>query len=439
MSIEAMLKRRDFLRVSGAGAVGLLSAARCATEPTRALTVDAFESEITALSDGDDAFWWRIRAQYELPEDHLDLDHANTAPTPLPVFEAYIERARRLSAAPASRFGDMWSELDRVTRPAVASYLGAEVGEVAFMPNATSALNTVLRGFPLQPGDEILVTDHEYPDMVESVLLRVKREGVAVRTVRLPSPDEDRLALGARVAEAITPKTKLLLISHVSAWSGEVLPVKEVTGTARERGVAVLVDAAQSVGMLDVSFREIGCDFLAASFHKGVAAPVPTGVLLMRREHIGRVAPLHPPSWDTTKYPTDLYEWSGTFNVAGLVAVADALRFQRAIGSPRKLERLRFLSTYWQDRLRELPRVRMLTPRDPARWFGPAAFAVDGVSSEDLAKSLRGEKKIVVQDKSGRHSPFANAIRVSPAAHATLEELDRFLAEVAELTRSRAS
>jgi selenocysteine lyase/cysteine desulfurase len=439
MSIREILKRRDFLRLSGLGAFGLLSTASgCASDPRGEATLDTFESEISLLAGGDEEFWRRVRAYYTLPDDHLDLDHANTAPTPRPVFAAFVERARRLSAAPSSRFGEMWQELDEVTRPAVASYVGAEAGEVMFMANTTAALNTVLRGFPLQRGDEILVTNHEYPDMVESVVQRVERDGVVMRTVRVPEPDEDPLALVGLVTEAITPRTKLLLISHVSAWSGEVLPVTRVTAAARERGVAVLVDAAQSVGIIDVNFRDIGCDFLGASFHKGVAAPLPTGVLIMRREQMGRVAPLHPPSWESN-YPTDLYEWSGTFNVAGLTSVSDALRFQRAIGSARKLERLRFLSTHWQDRLRELPGVRTLTPRVSARWCGPAAFAVDGVPSKELAKSLRAKHRIIVQDKTGRYSPFSNAIRVSPPAHATLDELDRFVAAVADVTRAGAA
>lgn len=129
------------------------------------------------------------------------------------------------------------------------------------------------------------------------------------------------------MAEAISSRTKLLLISHLSAWSGEVLPVKEVGVAARAKGVAVLVDAAQSVGLLDVKFNEMQCDFLAASLHKWLASPMGTGALIMRPEHLGNVLPLHPPLWDTSKYPTDLYEWTGTFNMAAYASVADALAF----------------------------------------------------------------------------------------------------------------
>src|SRR5690606_21613256 len=166
---------------------------------------------------------------------------------------------------------------------------------LAFVANTTSALNTVLHGISLTTGDEILVTDHEYPDMVETVLQRVERDGVAMRRVRVPGPMEDASELAARVRDAITDRTRLLLISHVSAWNGEVLPVAEVAAVARSRGVPVLLDAAQSVGIIDVNFEALGCDFMGASMHKGLAAPLPTGVLVMRPELVQQVRPLHPP------------------------------------------------------------------------------------------------------------------------------------------------
>lgn len=428
------MERRGFLRVASLGATAVAAAAAGCATAARRPTIDDFASA-AASAGGDEEFWRRVRASYSIPTDHLDLDHANCAPTSTPVFDAFIDRARRMSEAPAERFSKMWSELDELTRPAVASYLGAEPRQVAFTQNTTTALNTVLHGFPLQSGDEILITNHEYPDMVETVLLRARREGVVVRTVRVPGPDEERLALVTRVAEAITPRTKLLLISHVSAWSGEVLPVKEVTDVARNARVAVLVDAAQSAGIIAVNFQALGCDFLATSFHKGIGAPLPTGALIMRPEHAGTVSPLHPPSWDTTKYPTDLYEWSGTFNMAGLLSVGDALRFQNAIGHERKRARLRLLGAYWQDQIRDLPGAVMLTPRHADRWCGPAAFALEGIASTALTEFLRSRHAILVQSKTGRHSPFSNAIRVSPGAHTQLDELDRFVSAVRAAAR----
>lgn len=379
----------------------------------------------------DEPYWAAVRAQYEPPTDYIDFDQANTGATPLPVFDAYVRRARFLSRAPAERFESMWAEdFETQAKPAVAAMLGAATREVALVGSASVALNTVLHGFPMQPGDEILVTDHEYPDMIETIQQRAQRYGIVMRSVRVPGPGEDASLLVSRVVEAITPRTKLLLISHVSAWNAEVLPVKEVTAAARARGVAVLVDAAQSVGILDVDFAELGCDFLGASLHKAIGAPIASGVLVMRPEWIGRVAPLHPPSWDSGEYPMDPYEWSGAFQLAALATAGDAVRFQSEIGLARKRARLRYLADRWLPRVSALPRVRLLTPQTASRSFGTAAIAIDGLSSSALYERLRKEFGIGTQAKNGRHSPYAEAVRISPAAHATPSEVDRLAAAI---------
>ncbi len=433
------MERRNFFRLTGLGAASVLTAPHTlgATNVQLDRVHDAISPPPPERAASDEAFWHRIRAFYTPPADYIDLDQANTASTAKPVFDAFVERARWLSHAPAERFSIMWNkELDAVTRPELAAYLGAKPQQLAFMANATTALNTVLNGFPLARSDEILVTDHEYPDMVETVLQRGRREGVVMRVVKVPAATDDPRVLVTRVAEAITPRTKLLLISHVSAWSGEILPVAEVTAVARSHGVAVLVDAAQSVGTLDVDFDAIGCDFLAASLHKGLGAPVPTGVLVMRGEHVGSVWPLFPPSWDTTKHPMDLYEWAGTFNMAALASVSDALAFQRSLGAEQKRSRLRYLGGYWQDRLRDVDGVQLLSPRDPARWAGAAALQIDNIPSKALAKHLRQRRGVLVQDKAGRHSPFKNAIRVAPSPYTTPKELDRFVAAIREIAKT---
>ncbi|MFT3744073.1 MAG: aminotransferase class V-fold PLP-dependent enzyme [Pyrinomonadaceae bacterium] len=185
-----------------------------------------------------------------------------------------------------------------------------------------------------------------------------------------------------------------------------------------------------SVGMLDVNFESIGCDFLATSLHKWMGGPITTGVLVMKPEHVGKVWPLHPPSWETTQYPMDIYEWAGSVNMAANASIGEAIAFQKMLGPARKLARMRFLGKYWQERIRQIPKVKLLTPTGSDRSFGVASFAVDGIPSSALMKYLRKEKGILVQDKSGRHSPFNNALRVSPGPCAAPRELDRFLAAV---------
>ncbi|HEX6574102.1 MAG TPA: aminotransferase class V-fold PLP-dependent enzyme [Gemmatimonadaceae bacterium] len=426
------MDRREFVGRSSLAAFAGLSA------PLSRNSFGILEQALLATNKGaeslatDDEFWLEIRKAFVTSPDLIDFDNANTGPTPQPVFSSYTARGQSLRQAPSERFDKMWDQLDTVVRPDLATFLGAKREEVAFTPNATYGLNTVLHGFPLERGDEIIVTNHEYPDMIETVLQRQKREGIVMRVIDVPDPDGNRLALIDRLEKAITPRTKLLLISHVSAWSGEILPVRELVAAARRHNVATLVDAAQSVGTLHVNFRDIDADFVATSLHKGLGAPMGTGALLMKTAHIGKVWPLNPPSWDTTKHPMDLYEWCGTFHMSGYLSTQDALRFQRRLGLERKQARIRFLGDYWQSRVSNLSRVKILTPKHRSRSFGVASIMIDGIPSEKVAKALR-EKGIIVQDKSGRHSPFKNAVRVSPGIYATTRELDRFIAAIKAL------
>ena len=171
--------------------------------------------------------------------------------------------------------------------------------------------------------------------------------------------------------------------------------------------MAVVVDAAQSIGYLDIAFTSWGCDFVVASLHKGMGAPLASGVLLMRREWFGRVDPLRPPTWDFSEFPIEQYAWAGTANVAASASVADAV--QQRIGIARKRARLQRLAAYRHERVRRLARVRPLTPSDPSRTFGFSSFAVDGVQSSVVAERMRKDYRIILQDKASRpYRPFEN-------------------------------
>lgn len=232
----------------------------------------------------------------------------------------------------------------------------------------------------------------------------------------------------SRLRAAITSRTKLLLVSHVSAWNSEVLPVAELCAESRARGVAILVDAAQSVGYLDVNFAAWGCDFLAMSMHKGLGAPLATGVLVVRKDYIGKIEPLHPPTFDTSKYPVDQYAWIGTTNVAANATLPDAIAAQERIGIARKRARLMHLATYWHGLARDIKGFRSLTPSTFDRSFGFSAFALDHVPSKVVAERMKREFRILVQDKASRpYRPYDNAVRVTPQPFASLAEMRRFV------------
>ncbi|MEP7381737.1 MAG: aminotransferase class V-fold PLP-dependent enzyme [Gemmatimonadota bacterium] len=436
--LPAHLRRRDFVRLSGLAAVAhvLPGAPPNATgaDPTDLAEWSSLSAEHAAQ---DDAFWQRVRALYTPPDGFLDFDNANAGAVPASVVSSYVRHVRDLNGAPNVFYPRLNNYMETYDR--LAALLDTTTDEIALLPNATTGLNSVLRGFPLQPGDEVLVTNHEYPDMVETLALRARRDGIVVRTVAVPDLEENALRLVDAMERTITPRTKLMLVSHTSAWTGEVLPVKEVCTAARARGVAVLVDAAQSLGYLDVTCNRWGCDFMAASLHKGMGAPLATGVLVMRKEWIGQVEPLHPPTWDTSKYPIDQYAWTGTANVAATAAIADAIAVQQQIGIARKRARLQRLASYWHERVRDVPGLSLLTPPAPSRSFGFSSFAIDGIPSREVAERMRRDYKILVQDKASRpHRPVENAVRVSPQPYTTWRELDRLVAAITTIAQGRA-
>ena len=247
-----------------------------------------------------------MRARHAPDPQFIDLDIANSGSAPTAVIDAYMRRARLLCSASNVHYSRLNGDENVYTR--TAAFLHATIDELAMVPNATTGLNTILRGFPLVSGDEVIVTNHEYPDMIETLNRRARREGIVVRTITVPSVDEDRLAL------------------------------------ARAHGIAVLVDAAQSVGYMDVNFAGWGFDFLAMSMHKGIGAPLATGVLVIWKDWLGKLEPLHPPTWDTSKYPVDQYAWTGTANVAAQVTLPDAIAAPEHISVARKRSRLMHLA-----------------------------------------------------------------------------------------------
>ena len=429
------MQRRTFLQWSAATASSALGAVALPA-PTRALLAEPINLELPAPNADvarDEAYWARVRKLYAVDPSMLDLDHGNTGLTPRRVLERYLRDARLLNSAPNVHYPRLGS--DNTMYETVNRFLGVQSpDDVALVPNATQALNTVLRGFPLAQGDEVLVSNHEYPDMVATLHLRAKREGIVVRTVSVAARDGDSGELVRSLEAAVTTRTKLALLSHVSAWNGEVLPVAEACAVLRARNVATLVDAAQSVGYLDVNFNAIGCDFLALSWHKGMGAPIATGALAMRQRWFGVVEPLHPPTWDFSKYPSDQYAWTGTANLAGYAAIPTAISVQQQIGIANKRARLRYLADYWQSRLSRIPRVRLLTPSTQERNMGFAAFALDGVPSKTVENVLRERHRVNVQSKAERpYKPFPEAVRVSPQPYTTLAELDRLAMGVASL------
>ncbi|MEP6593402.1 MAG: aminotransferase class V-fold PLP-dependent enzyme [Acidobacteriota bacterium] len=404
-----MIDRREFL-FHTAGGFELLRTNAVLERLSGELSfpVDGLKDEQVAR---DERFWARIRGAYVLNQELLNLDHGWSNPAPRAAVAELILEARALEAVPAEQLERIFFQFKNSSlRPALAQTLGVDANEVAIVRNATEALNTVLLGLPLRSGDEIVRTTHDYFAMLD--------------------------ALAEMYEAAMGPRTKLVLLTHPSNLTGQLLPMLRIAAAAHRVGAEVVVDGAQSFGVLDDPITAFDCDYYGASAHKWLGAPVGVGVLWMRPRHVEKIWPLVPPPSNVTGM--ERFQWVGTVPAYVEPAVLPAIALHRALGAARKAARLRYLTGYWRARAAAaLPDVRFYTTDAADASIGLCTIEVPGLSADALQRRLRTRHNVLVQSMEGNaRAPEVRGIRVSPNVFTTLTELDRFVSAltVASLT-----
>jgi selenocysteine lyase/cysteine desulfurase len=319
----------------------------------------------------------------------------------------------------------MWKILEprrEVVRVGLAELFGCDPEEIALVRNASEALEILLNGFDLQSGDEVVTSEHDYPRMLTTLDQRRRREGIDIKMFPVATPTEDTDALVEGFARAITPRTKLILVSHQVNITGQIFPVKQIVELARPRGIEVIVDGAHSFAQFSFKQSDLGCDYFGTSLHKWLLAPKGTGMLYVRRDRIKKV-------WPLMAAPEEMiddirkFEEIGTHPAANEVATGEALTFHNTIGSERKEARLRYLKDYWAERLQQLPNVRLHTSLKPEMSCAIATVEIEGVDTKALGEYLWDKHYIIIapilrEDFQG--------LRVTPNLFSTLEELDYF-------------
>jgi selenocysteine lyase/cysteine desulfurase len=339
------------------------------------------------------------------------------------VLEAMIRDLRFTNELPVNH---MWAVLEpriESVRRDLAKDFGCDVEEMAITRNASEALETLILGKDLKPGDEILVTNQNYGRMLTTWDQRVRREGIVLKQVSfdVKSPSTDYLVDVFR--KAITPKTKILEVTHITNLTGQIFPVKEIAAMARERGVETFVDGAHAYAHFPFKRDDLGVDYYGTSLHKWLLAPIGTGFLYVRKEKI-------PGLWPMMAAPTTMndnirkYEEIGTHPAANHNAISAALAFHRGIGSERKIARLRYLRDRWAKRLlASSDRVKVPTPLVGTSSGAIALLSVDGMKASDLSTWLLEKHKVVTV--AINHAEFSG-IRVTPNVYTTTDEIDTF-------------
>lgn len=421
-----MLTRRRFIGAVGFPAATATSVAVLSPKGW-ARALEAAESlSRSAVSPGDaatdEAFWFEVQQAFTADRSVINLNNGGVCPSPAVVQEAMKRHLDYSNTAPVYT---MWKILEpqrEGVRQRLAREFGCDAEEIAMTRNASESLQICQLGFDLQPGDEVLTTNQDYPRMITTFQQRERRDKIVLKQFSIPVPAEDEDQIVSLFEQNITPRTKLILMCHIINLTGQILPVKKVVQMARRKGIPVIVDGAHAFAHFTFKHEDLDCDYYTSSLHKWLFAPHGTGLLYVRRD---KIKGLWPMMAAPEKMDEDIrkFEEIGTHPAANYLAIGDALTFHQGIGPARKDARLRYLTRYWAERLLRNERIRLHTSLRPGLSCGLANVEIVGVDSSELTAYLWDEHRIIVVPI--KHEEF-QGIRVTPCVYTTLEELDRF-------------
>lgn len=380
-------------------------------------------------SDNEEDFWRQIRLAYAASPNIVNLNNGGVCPAPRAAMDALDYYNRMCSEAPSYY---MWRILDEDREPLrqnLALLAGTSHEEIAINRNATEALNSVIFGLPLKAGDEVVLSKYDYPNMINAWKQREKREGIKLVWVDLELPSEDEGYLVESFTSKFTDKTRLVHLTHVINWSGQLMPVRKIADLAHEKGIEVLIDGAHSFALFDYKIPDLGGDYFGTSLHKWLCAPFGSGMLWVKKEKIKALWPLlsHPePESDNIRK----FEALGTRSFPIEMSIGYSLDLHNLIGTARKQKRLHFLKNYWMEQVRDVKGIRFYTSLKPKWGCAIGTFGIEGKKAVDISYQLFKEHKIHTV---GIEWEKINGVRVTPNVYTTTQDLDKLVAAIKKL------
>jgi selenocysteine lyase/cysteine desulfurase len=430
------MERRGFVQQLAAGACGAALPGLFRPEGLDIIRRAASRLTGTAEESGaDEEFWREIQQAFSINRSIVNLDNGNVCPSPRIVTEAMVRYTWEAEDSPGFMVHEVLERQAGGLMESLATLTGCGSDELALTRNATEALHNVLLGVPLKAGDEVLTTAHDYWGMLDALEQRRDRDGITVTLIPVPVPATSLDQLAAAFERAMTPRTRLILVSHAVNLTGQLFPIKQLCETAHRRGIQVIVDGAQTFGLLDYKIPDLGCDYFGTSLHKWLLAPIGTGLLYVRRDHIAGTWALMPGPVSSRGSIFKFWDL-GTVSPAPFLAISEAIAFHTGIGAARKEARLRYLTRYWTDKARDIPGIRFLASFAPEMSCGIATFQLGEVDPDALRQYLLERYSIVVQAMGTRRDRSIKGLRVTPNVYTTLEELDRFVGILRDVGRN---
>jgi selenocysteine lyase/cysteine desulfurase len=381
----------------------------------------------TELAEEED-FWYYIQQAFTVSPGIINLNNGGVSPAPKTVQDA-MKRYYDLSNEAPSYY--MWRILDQgreTLRDSLARVAGCSKEEIAINRNSSEGLETVIFGLSLKAGDEVVASKQDYPNMVHAWNQRVLRDGIKMNWINLELPTEDENYLVQQYIKAFTPKTKVVHITHMINWNGQILPVRKIADAARSRGIEVIVDGAHSFAHFDFSVSDLGADYFATSLHKWLYAPIGSGLLYVRKEKIKNLYPLFATE-QPLKDDIRKFEQLGTRPFFIEQAIGKAVEFHEMIGADRKAMRLHHLKNYWMEQVKAIPKVKLHTSLSP-QWSGAIGLvSVEGKKPGELDSYLFSHHKIHTTSIEWEN---IKGVRITPNVYTTKKNLDTLVQGIHE-------
>jgi isopenicillin-N epimerase len=379
-----------------------------------------------------------MREQFLLRPDVVHLNHGAFGACPRPVFDAYQHWQVELERQPVEFLGRRFADLVGGARARLAEYIGADPDDVVYMTNATTGLNVVARSLALAQGDEVVTTDHEYGAIARAWQFACESWGARCVVARIPVPLRTMEEIVETVWAQVTPRTRVLHLSHVTSPTATIFPVRELCHRARAAGILTVVDGAHAPGQIQVDVREVGADFYAGNCHKWMCAPKGAGFLHARREVQPLLAPLvvswgwRPDVPGPSRF-VDEQQRQGTRDIAAWLAVPAAIDFMRAHGWPERQRACHALASAARRGVTEVTGLPALCPDAPAWYAQMLSLPVPFADPEAAQRRLREEFAIEVPVLRWNGQAL---LRISVQVYNAAADIDRLVAALRRMVAS---
>jgi isopenicillin-N epimerase len=435
MNLPASLSRREFgkrLLAGSALSLGALEALNAGIyQKVKTLNEKFIEDEAP-----DGVYWEEIRKLYDFEDGFIMMNNGTLGPMPRPVFNTLMRTFRVQVTNPYDSYNYLPTFREAVRRK-LAEFVNASPDEIALTTNTTEGINIVVNGLDMKPGDEVLVTSLEHPGHINPWRLKEKRFGIKVVEAPMPLFPKSVPEIVDAFAKAITPRTKIISISHTVFITGLIMPLKELSRLAHDRGLLILADSAHGLGMMNLDMKELGIDFFMSSPYKWLGAPTGVGLLYVKRDVLDKVWPTIVSSgWDTTSIAAKL-DPQGQRSDAILFALDEAMNFQNRIDRTRIERRIKVLAGHLKQELAKIPGVELQTPTDPYLSAGLTKFSMKGAEAAKLVEYLREKYNLVVRT-AGSPAAGTYGVRVSTPIYVSTKEVDMVVEGVRTLMGHKA-